>query len=195
MPAFFLVRHGAHDLAGDVLVGRTIEIGLNPVGHAQAAALAQGFRETVIARVLSSPRRRARETAQPIADAVGLPLEIAAALDEHHAGDWSGQRFDTLAKDPAWHAWNIHRATACCPGGENMADLQERVLAFLIKLSAHHRGENLVLVSHAEPIRAALLAARGLPPDKFAQVDVPLASVHPHHIESQSKRSSLAGVA
>jgi probable phosphoglycerate mutase len=173
-----LIRHGAHDLLGTLLAGRTVDVPLNAQGRAQAKMLAAELRDSKAIRIMSSPRRRALETATPIAAALARPLEIASALDEHDAGSFAGRRFEALRRNPRWRDWNSRRASARPPAGESMAELQTRVVGFLARLVQRHPDDRLVLVSHAEPIRAALMYVQHVPLDDFLKVDVPVASVH-----------------
>jgi probable phosphoglycerate mutase len=174
---FHLVRHAAHDLIGRVLVGRSVDVPLNAEGRNEARSLVRRLAREAAARVLSSPRRRARETAAPIAAALGLGVELAVELDEHDCGMWSGQHFDGLAADPHWRSWNERRGATRPPGGESMAELQARIVGYLHELRDRHGGSTLVLVSHAEPIRAALAYARGIALEDVLRVDVPVGSV------------------
>jgi probable phosphoglycerate mutase len=172
-----LVRHTSYSLIDRVLVGRAPHVGLSEPGWRQARALARALAGRPISRVQSSPQRRARETAEPIARAIGLPIEIATKMDELDAGLWSGVSFEKLVSNPHWRAWNSKRGSTKPPGGESMRDLQERVLDHLATLEREHPGEEIVLVSHAEPIRAAVLHYRGLPLDAFAQVRIAPGSI------------------
>ncbi|MEN3377074.1 MAG: hypothetical protein V7604_2429 [Hyphomicrobiales bacterium] len=171
----YLVRHGVHDLLGKVLCGRMDGVGLSPAGHGQASRLAEQFTDVSVDLVASSPRQRALETAQPIAGTLNLPLRIDAEMDEIDLGDWTGAPFARLDDDPRWHAWNGRRATSRPPRGESMRELQTRVVDHLerVRLS----GNNAVIVSHAEPIRAAILFYREINLDAFASVAVDPASV------------------
>ena len=177
MTVFHLVRHAAHDLIGRVLAGRKVDVGLNAEGRRQAEATAQQLASEPIRQVISSPRQRARQTAEPIAVAHGLSISIAPQIDEHDAGLWEAQEFETLKRDSRWRLWNEKRAEACPPGGESMRELQIRILSYLDRLSEQYPNETVVLVSHAEPIRAALLHERGMSLADWMQVDVPLAAV------------------
>jgi probable phosphoglycerate mutase len=175
MTVFHLVRHGANDLAERVLCGRKIDVPLNVHGRRQAEALARRLAQEPITQVISSPRRRARQTAEPIAATLGLSVAVAAQIDEHDAGIWSGQSFADLARDPRWRLWNERRNEVRPPAGESMPELQMRILRYLDRLVLAHPDETVVLVTHAEPIRAALLYDRGLPLKDFWCIDVPLA--------------------
>jgi broad specificity phosphatase PhoE len=172
----YLVRHAFHPLLGRVLFGRTFDIGLDGLGHSQAGLLARHFASLGCELVQCSPRRRTRETAMPIAAQCGCELEIAPALDELDAGEWSGRTFAQLSGDPGWQRWNRHRANGRAPGGESMRELQARIVDHVAQLA--ERGlARAVLVSHAEPIRAMLMHSRGIALDDFHQVEVGPASV------------------
>jgi broad specificity phosphatase PhoE len=175
--SFIFVRHGAHDLLDRVLAGRAIDVSLNAKGRQQARTLAKQLRRRRIVRILSGPSRRARETAEAIAAALGLSVEIAYELDEQDTGAWGGQSFERLESDPRWKEWNAKRGSTRPPGGESMGELQARIVDYLRKLSRDHQDETIVLVSHGEPIRATLLYCRGIPFDDFMDVVVPAASV------------------
>jgi probable phosphoglycerate mutase len=171
----YLVRHGSHWLLDRVLCGRTHDVPLSPQGMRQTHALARQFAGIEIDLVQSSPRQRCRQTAAPIAQAHGLAVECANDMDELDPGDWSGRSFENLACDPAWRRWNACRGSARPPGGESMAALQTRVVAHIERLLSKHA--QAVIVTHAEPIRAALLHYRGMPLDRYQEIDVPPASV------------------
>jgi probable phosphoglycerate mutase len=120
---------------------------------------------------------RARQTAGVLASASGLPVEIVAEVDELDAGAWTGVSFDELNRDPRWLQWNAERATARIPDGESMRDLQGRMIAHLDHVRASHPNSRVVIVSHAEPIRSAILHYRGIPLADFAKVTVEPASI------------------
>jgi broad specificity phosphatase PhoE len=172
-----LIRHTSYSLIDRVLVGRAPQVGLSELGWSQARALARDLVQRPISRVQSSPQRRARETAEPIAHAFGLPIEIVPKMDELEAGLWTGVSFEKLSRTSHWHEWNSMRGSTRPPGGESMRDLQERVLDHLAMLERQHPGEEIVLVSHAEPIRAAVLHYRRVPLEGFAQVRVDPGSI------------------
>jgi probable phosphoglycerate mutase len=168
----YLIRHAAHAFIDRVLVGRSPQVTLSTEGQLQARRLGRSLACEPIDRVQTSPQSRAVETAQPIADELALPVEIVLPMDELDMGDWTGLSFDELASDPRWHDWNSQRATARPPGGESMRELQERVLGHLSSLCEQHPDSAIAIVSHAEPIRAAILHYRGLPLDAFMQVRI-----------------------
>lgn len=172
-----LVRHAAHDRVDRVLCGRMPGVALGPRGRAEAALLADTLTREPIAAVVTSPLERARETAAPIAAALGLPVEIAPGLDEIEFGAWTGRPFDELATDPRWDSWNRERADTCPPGGEPMRSAQARALAELDALREAHPGGSVVAVSHCDVIRAAVCGVLGLSLDRYAAFDIAPASI------------------
>jgi probable phosphoglycerate mutase len=173
----FLVRHAVHDRVDSTLVGRMEGVGLGAAGRAQAEALAARLAREPIAELHSSPQRRARETAAPIALRLGLAVEVCAAIDEIDFGDWTGRDFGALADDPAWRLWNERRGAARPPGGESMAEVQVRAVAHLRRAAAAHPGGAVALVSHGDVIKAMVMDALGLPLDAHWRLDIAPASV------------------
>ncbi|MDQ2079830.1 histidine phosphatase family protein [Xanthobacteraceae bacterium Astr-EGSB] len=173
-----LVRHAVHDLVDRVLVGRMPDVGLSPRGVAQAERLARHLATCgVVDALQSSLQLRARQTARPIALALGLDVEIAAGFEELDMGEWTGRSFAELESDPHWQRWNSERSNTRPPGGESMWELQERVMDHLAQIPSRFSGGRVVIVSHAEPIRAVLLQLRCMPLDGFATVQVDPASL------------------
>jgi len=169
-----LVRHGRHAEIGHVLSGRS-EIGLSDVGHAQADVTAAHLARGPIASIHSSPRRRARETAAPVAARTGLPVLIANALDEIDFGRFTGMPFDALADDLDWQAWNTERATARCPGGETMGEAIDRVWSYIGALPETQTPA--LCVSHCDIIRGLVATVIGLDFGRIFALDCDPASV------------------
>ncbi|WP_156678237.1 histidine phosphatase family protein [Sphingomonas profundi] len=173
----FLARHASHDEVGRVLSGRS-EIALSAAGRAEAAALADMLAGVPIAAVHSSPRRRARETAEAVSSARALPVLEADALDEVDFGDWAGRSFDALAGDPDWHRWNAARATAPTPGGETMRAATMRAVAHLGAIVGPGAdGAPVLCVSHCDIIRGVVAHYLGLDLDRLLGFDIDPASL------------------
>jgi broad specificity phosphatase PhoE len=170
-----LVRHGHHSLLDGVLCGRMPGVQLDELGCAQMANTAEILRRHRPSVIQSSPQRRALQSATIIADRCGRAVEIAAGFDEIDMGCWTGMSFADLVSDHRWREWNERRGSACPPGGEGMAALQRRVIEHLEQLKSP--DETIVIVSHAEPIRAALMFYLGIPLDRFHSVAVDPASI------------------
>lgn len=153
MPIVHLLRHGAHADVGHRLTGRGADLGLTDLGRNQAQNAAIALTKAPPCAIYSSPRRRARETADIVARHFGLSVMVAPALDEIDFGQWTGRDFASLDGDPRWHEWNAHRSVATCPGGESQRSAQARALAFAFEASARH-GSAPLLVTHCDIVRA-----------------------------------------
>jgi probable phosphoglycerate mutase len=172
----YLVRHGHHALVGSLLCGRTSSVGLDDLGCMQMAACTERMILTPTA-VQSSPQRRAQQSASIIAARFGLPVEIVAAVDEVDFGDWTGRLFNDLDDDPDWQRWNSRRGSSRPPNGESMRELQGRVVQHLESMRDDTCDGAIVVVSHAEPIRAALLHYANIALDDFLAIAVDPASI------------------
>jgi probable phosphoglycerate mutase len=177
MTCVFLVRHGAIDLLGQAIAGRKPGISLNVDGRAQAERLARYFQTKVIAGIRCSPLERARETAEPIAQYLGLDIEIASALNEIDFGEWTGMRLDELAHRQDWQHWNELRSNARAPGGETVLDVQARTVSYIQDLCAAASEGGYILVGHSDPIKSALLYFLGAPMDFMTRLEISPASI------------------
>ncbi|MCK1598480.1 histidine phosphatase family protein [Bradyrhizobium sp. 164] len=166
-----LVRHGHHPLLGRTLCGRMKGVALDELGCEEIARCADVISPQPTL-VQSSPQRRCLQSACILARHYSLAVEIVPALDELDYGDWTGRSFDDLARDPRWSVWNTQRGTSRPPGGESMRALQRRVVDHLEHLRSDPGSDSVVVVSHAEPIRAALLHYQGIELDDFLSVEI-----------------------
>jgi probable phosphoglycerate mutase len=174
---FFLVRHAAHDRVGSVLCGRMTGVNLGAVGREQALRLAVRLENESVASIQSSALERARQTAEPIAARLAQRVELNEGIMEIDFGAWSGRTFDDLEREPGWASWNKARAVSRPPDGETMLEAQARIVGAMERLGSAYPDRAVVLVSHADVIKAALLYHLGLPIDAFARFDVDTASI------------------
>lgn len=172
-----LVRHAAHGALGHRLCGRQPGVRLSDQGRAEAQALARRLTGLGVTRVLASPMERARETAEPIAEACGAAVETEPALNEIDFGEWTGAAFEALDADPRWRAWNADRGRTRPPGGEAMTQAQARMAAWLARCATDEDEAPLAAVSHADVIRAAVAHVLGLPLHFYDRFDIAPASI------------------
>ena len=160
----YLIRHGesVSNAAGRVQGQDDVE--LSVTGREQAQAVAAWSRSLLSAadappvdELWSSPLRRARETAEAIAAATGLPLRIDERLRELHAGIFQGHlwadleaRFSELVA-----RWRSGDADYAIPGGESRAELAARGRAVL-ELLAARPARGMIVVAHGGILTAAL---------------------------------------
>jgi len=149
---------------------------LSAEGVGQAKALGEWFTGMRVAAVLSSPVQRARETAAAIAEATGLTVTVEAGLDEIDFGEWTGSTFAALEEQAAWSEWNRHRGSAACPGGETMRAAQARAVAAVLRAGQAFAGENIVMVSHQDVLKAVLAHFLGIALDDLERFSLDPAS-------------------
>src|SRR5688572_6226813 len=164
---FYYLRHGETAANVERIISGSLDVDLTPFGREQAQAAAVVLKSEPITAIYSSPLRRARETAEPIAQALRLPVTIIPELSERCRGDLEGKPNDTAAHD------------ALAQGVESFEMFTDRVLRGLSLIDSSaplvvaHLGVFRVLcktleivhtegpVANALPLRFAPLASGG----------------------------------
>jgi len=173
-----LVRHGLTATTGKILPGRRPGLHLSDEGRKQAErAAARIAKLKRVAAIYSSPLERARETAWAIARARRMPIRIERGLLELDIGQWAGKKLDDLRKVPEWEVVQRHPSAFRFPSGESFSEMQARITGALARLVAQHQGRVVVAVSHADPIKAAVAHALGVPLDLFQRIMIGTASI------------------
>ncbi len=179
----FLIRHGDALPAGDEIVpgGTYDDQPLSQLGRKQAQALAERWGKVPFDAIYSSPYRRARETAEPLAQVRGLEVLIEPDVREIHLGPVGAglpqhvppdvyaqalrERLDTIvqmiARAGYWSA---------IPGSEPSADFRSRVATAIDGLGVRHAGQRIAVFSHGGVINAYLAITLGLERDFFFPV-------------------------
>jgi len=173
-----LVRHGQTPTTGKILPGRAAGLHLAEAGVQQAHMVAERISELPrVDAIYASPLERARETAAPIARALGLRTKIDKGLLECEFGDWTGAELSKLMKLPEWSTVQRAPSTFRFPNGESFTEMQTRMVSAIDRLVAQHRGGVIVCVSHADPIKAAVAHAMGTHIDLFQRIVISTCSV------------------
>ena len=179
------VRHATTPSTGRVLPGRAPGLHLAESGQEQAARLADrlaawapsnGSRPP-IAAIYASPLERTRETAAPLARALGVRVRVVRGLTECDFGEWTGAELKKLMKLPEWTTVQRYPSGFRFPGGESFSGMQARVVDAVADLRRRHPGETIVAVSHADPIKAVVADALGTHLDLFQRIVISPCSV------------------
>ena len=154
-----LLRHGEVYNPEGVLYGRLPGYVLSELGHEMAQRAAAALASHDITAVIASPMERAQQTAQPIAEAHGLPILTEPLIIEAD-NVFEGQKVsvgDGVLRQPrTWrHLWNPFQPS----WGEPYDEVAARMGAAIDSARAQARGHEAVLVSHQLPIWIARLAA------------------------------------
>ncbi len=182
-----LIRHGESTGNSAGRMQGQDDTELSPHGREQAALLAQRLaglhdRPTL---VYSSDLRRAHDTAQAVAAALGTVVHLDPRLRELDVGTWAGMAREEIATmDPVdWRAWEERRGEVRYGGAESFADLQRRVVPAVAEIADRHPGAHLVVVTHGVAIRTYLAHVLGLDLSAMWQLAIAntaLCRVHPH---------------
>lgn len=170
-----LLRHGRSTANADgVLAGRTEGVSLDATGRKQAQALAEPFGKLTIAGSYSSPIQRCLETAQH----AGLEPLTMAEFTECDYGQWTGAKLSELADQSLWRHVQVTPSEVKFPDGEAMVTMYQRVTSGLAALEAKHGSDDVVVVvSHGDPIKAAIAHYLGIGLDEFQRIHVAPASI------------------
>ena len=172
-----LARHAVTAQTGPLLSGRAPGIDLSDKGKDQAAALGQRLAALPIAAVYASPIERTTQTAEAVAAHHNLPVLPLPGVIEADYGEWTGGKISDLAKTDLWRTVQRAPSRARFPSGESLSEMQARMVTALEMVVAEHAGEIIVVVSHADPIKAAIAHYTGLHLDLFQRIVVSPASV------------------
>ncbi len=174
-----LVRHGLTPTTGKVLPGRAPGLHLSDAGRAQAERTAERIATITPppSAIYSSPMERTRETAAPIAKALGLRVRSHAGLLDAAVGEWEGKSLKVLAKKPEWRTVIGWPTGFRFPGGESFPEMATRVIDTVLSLAEAHKGERIICVSHADPIQSVVASIAGIPLDMAGRVAISPASI------------------
>jgi broad specificity phosphatase PhoE len=172
-----LARHGETEWNKDRRFQGQLDVPLSDRGREQARELAEAAAGEDIAALYTSPLIRAAETARVVGERIGLEPRADDRLKEIDVGDWETRLKDDVAEqDPeGWAAFRRAGEDFRFPGGESLAEQQQRVLAALEDIA---RGpEPALVVCHRGVVRCALAHAnrRGL--DTYHEWRVPNAEL------------------
>jgi probable phosphoglycerate mutase len=172
------VRHAETPTTGRHLPGRARGLHLSEAGHVQAEGAAKRIAEMKqVDAIYASPLERARETAAPIAAALGQPVVAEKGLLECDFGEWTGGELKELMKRPEWRQVQRYPSGFRFPAGESFVEMQTRIVSAVARLCEAHRGGVIVAVSHADPIKAAVAHAMGTHLDLFQRTVISPASI------------------
>jgi probable phosphoglycerate mutase len=160
------------------MAGRLPGVHLNERGQQQSKELAEALAHAPIKAIYSSPMERAVETAQPVAEKLGLEIVIRPGLLEADIGEWAGMELKAARKLPEWKTVQNAPSRFRFPGGESFPDIQTRLVDDIEVIAKQHKGPELVACFlHADPIKLIVAYYMGMPLDHFQRLSCDTASV------------------
>lgn len=179
---FVLLRHGETALTPQKRFSGSggSDPELSPAGLRQAAAVAEALAARgTIQSVISSPLRRCRETAQAVADRLGLTVTVEEGLREVDFGAWEGLTFAEVQQrfPDDLQAWLDSPKAAPTGGGESFMSATRRISATRDRLLSAHAGRTVLLVTHVTPVKILVRLALGAPPEALFRMELSAASL------------------
>jgi ribonuclease H / adenosylcobalamin/alpha-ribazole phosphatase len=176
----YLIRHGETPMTPERRFSGsgTNDPGLSEAGLTQAAAVAKVIEEIKPDVLISSPMKRAQQTAQAIAQSTHLPIIEDEIWTELSFGHWDGLTNQEVREKfgEEYEAWLS--STAVAPkDGESHNSVAARVEAALSHLVDTYPGKKVVVVTHNMVIRHAVRITLGAPIDGVFHIDVTPTSV------------------
>jgi alpha-ribazole phosphatase/probable phosphoglycerate mutase len=165
MTRLLLIRHARpQDDARGRCYGR-LDVDLGPEGRREAEEFARSLASVDLAAVYSSPRRRALQTAAPLAGLHGLAPIPDDRLAELDFGDLEGRTYDEIAatQPELYRAWMETPTAVEFPNGESYASLRRRALEAVASIRAATPAGTAALVTHGGIVRAILADCLGMP--------------------------------
>lgn len=166
MTHLYLIRHGeAVTNVEPIIGGMHGDTGLSPLGVRQAEALRDRLadsREIEADVLIASTLPRARQTAEIIAPALGLPILWEDNVQEMRVGEADGISLDDFATRYGVPDYERNPYRLLAPGGESWAQFLLRVGTTLHRIAAEYEGKTVVIVCHGGVIDGSLICFFGL---------------------------------
>lgn len=159
------VRHGQSQFNNEGRIQGQLDPPLSELGIAQARALASALSREPIDAVFSSPLDRALSTARPLAELVGMEVQIEPRLKEINAGVFQGllwSEIESRFPDEAAR-WLAHDPEFIVPEGESRSQLLERGRAAFEAVRAAGPFDRVAVFTHGGLLAAALKSLLGIP--------------------------------
>jgi probable phosphoglycerate mutase len=173
-----LLRHGQTEHTPERRYSGRNDLPLSRTGKAEAEAAAVRVGQLGVEVVVSSPIRRTRETAEAVAAAIGVPVELDDDLVELDFGGLEGLTLDeALAAHPLAVRRFTSDVTVRAPGGESIADVSARVARARRRILDRHAGRTVLVVTHVTPIKLLLAAGLDVGDDVVHRVFLEAASL------------------
>jgi probable phosphoglycerate mutase len=164
-----LIRHGETAWNAERRLQGHLDIALNPEGERQAATLATALARERIDLIVASDLLRARQTADAVASAQGIPVRLDPLLRERCYGGFEGLLYAEIEQrfPIEFAAWQRRDVDAALPLGANRGEtfrqFYSRSLQAILGWAGAHPGRTLALVAHGGVLECAYRAALGLP--------------------------------
>jgi probable phosphoglycerate mutase len=176
----YLLRHGQTASSRANAFCGSIDPPLTDDGKAMAEDFAAAYRRLTWTAIYCSPLQRARATAAPLCEAIGMQPQTRDGLREINYGRWEGKSVEEVAREfhDDYLRWTADPAWYPPTDGEPAVSIAHRVLQVIDDIKGRHKDGNVLCVSHKATIRIALCALLGIDVGRFRfRLGCPVGSV------------------
>ena len=194
MAKVILVRHGETNWNRlRRLQGAGNNPRLNKKGKHQAESLALKLKRERLQAIYSSPLQRARDTAQAIARHHQVEVETEPALSEIDVGELEGVPIAKVGRhlDQLLTTGDNTEALSRMPGGESLAEVQQRAWSTVQRLGNKHPDGVIVVVSHYFAILTIICAVLNLPLSQIGRLRLDVGGISTIVLDEQVTRLTL----
>lgn len=181
MGSIIFLRHGqAKNNIERILTGRTPGIPLTQKGIEQAEKAAKFLEQMNISAIYSSPIERARHTAEIVGKHNSLDVTIDDRLIELDMGKFTGVPYDEIFSSHGNVFMKFYNGELeiAHNGVETFSEVKKRVLGIVDHVIENHPNQNVVLVTHMDPIKAMLSTVVDLTPTNLFELIIANASLN-----------------
>jgi probable phosphoglycerate mutase len=189
------LRHGqATNNTERILAGRTEGIPLTDTGIEQAQHTAELLKHMNISAIYSSPIQRAKHTAEIVAEHNSLDVTIDDRLIELDMGKFTGMPYDEIFNSHGNVFMKFYNGELeiAHNGVETFAEVKKRILGIVDHIIEKHPDENIVLVTHMDPIKAMLSTVVDLSPTNLFELIIANASLN--IFREKERKFSISGL-
>jgi 2,3-bisphosphoglycerate-dependent phosphoglycerate mutase len=189
-----LVRHGeslpAHPDRPFPVVDGHGDPPLDPVGHAQAQRLAARLDCEHLDAIYVTTLCRTLQTAQPLAERLGITPLVEPDLREVHLGEWEGGEFRlrAAAGDPLFERLHREERWDVIPGAEPLEDFDSRCARGLARIVANHPDQRVMVVAHGGVIGQLLHQVTGARRFAFTPDNASISEIVVHPLRTVMRR-------
>jgi broad specificity phosphatase PhoE len=170
----YLVRHADVHNPDGLIYGRLGRFRISDLGLKQAKDLSDYFKNKNITTIYASPLLRARQTAKIISDHQ-IPIKYSRLLTEANYTKWQGKPFSSRPVSDM----NLYMNTpTLLRAGETLEEIQKRIIKKINRVLKKHKGESIIILSHADPINCARLFYEGRDLDLLTKTVIKKASIN-----------------
>ena len=195
MGQIIFLRHGqAKNNTDRVLAGRTPGVPLTDIGIKQAEQTGKLLEDMNISAIYSSPIQRAKHTAEIVGEHNSIDVTIDDRLIELDMGKFTGVPYDEIFTNHGNVFMKFYNGELeiAHNGVETFADVKKRVLGIVDHVIEKHPDENVVLVTHMDPIKAMLSTIVDLSPTNLFELIIANASLN--IFREKDHKFSLSGI-